>query len=99
MPQILIFLIGAVIGGGVAWFLIRKRPAAGGLIGEQTEKKRENKEKILELLSGKDRITNSEVERALGVSDATATRYLDELEKQRIRIIPCSGLIRVKRRK
>ena len=42
----------------------------------------ENKKKILELLKEKNKITNNDIEKLLGVSDATATRYLDELEKQ-----------------
>ena len=33
------------------------------------------------LLQDKGRITNDEAQKELGVSDATATRYLDELEK------------------
>ena len=39
-------------------------------------------EKILELLKAKEKITNDEVEKFLHVSDATATRYLNELEKE-----------------
>ena len=48
---------------------------------ERTRKKEENKNKILTVLQGKDKITNDEVQGLLGVSDATATRYLEELEK------------------
>lgn len=47
----------------------------------RTERKEENKDKILTLFQTKDQITNNDVETLLGVSDATATRYLDELEK------------------
>ena len=39
------------------------------------------REKILGLFGSTDQITNDDVQRALKVSDATATRYLDELEK------------------
>lgn len=46
------------------------------------EKKREKIDKILTLFSEKPQITNDEVEKLLHVSDATATRYLDELEKE-----------------
>ena len=43
----------------------------------------ENKGKVLQALEqGRGKITNDEVQKLLGVSDATATRYLDELEKQ-----------------
>ena len=37
---------------------------------------------ILEELKKQGRITNNEVESIVGVSDRTATRYLDELEKE-----------------
>lgn len=46
------------------------------------EKKQEKINKILTLFSEKSQITNDEVEKLLHVSDATATRYLDELEKE-----------------
>ena len=38
--------------------------------------------KIMMLFEKKKHITNDEVEKLLHVSDATATRYLSELEKQ-----------------
>jgi len=50
--------------------------------GRQSWKKAENKEKILEFLREHGKIQNNDVERLVGVSDATATRYLDELEKE-----------------
>lgn len=46
------------------------------------EKKREKIDKILTLFSEKTQITNDEAEKLLHVSDATTTRYLDELEKE-----------------
>ena len=46
------------------------------------EKKREKIDKILTLFSEKSQITNDEVEKLLHVSDATATRYLEQLEKE-----------------
>ncbi len=49
---------------------------------KQKEEVEERKKKILELLKEKDKITNDEAQKLLGVSDATATRYLDELEKE-----------------
>lgn len=45
------------------------------------EKIDEPKNRIMALLQEKGRVTNDDVQKALGVSDATATRYLDELEK------------------
>jgi Fic family protein len=38
--------------------------------------------KAFELFSQKEIITNNDLENELGVSDATATRYLEELERQ-----------------
>ncbi len=46
------------------------------------ENKEENKEKIMRFLQEKDEIRNNDVEQLLGVQDAMATRYLDELEKE-----------------
>ena len=47
------------------------------------EKKREKIDEIMNLFAEKQTVTNDEVEKLLHVSDATATRYLDELEKER----------------
>lgn len=49
---------------------------------EDAKKKRENLEKARSLFAGRDRVANDDIEKELGVSDATATRYLDELEKE-----------------
>ena len=48
---------------------------------EKSKKKQENLQKIEKLLETKLKITNNDVEKMLGVSDATAERYLDQLEK------------------
>ena len=45
-------------------------------------KKRLKLEKIMGLFAKKNKITNDQVEKLLHVSDSTATRYLDELEKE-----------------
>lgn len=49
---------------------------------ERQKQKQENKNKILELFKDKKKITNNDVEELLNVSDATAERYLNELEKE-----------------
>jgi predicted DNA-binding transcriptional regulator len=54
------------------------------LIEIQAKDKEENKNIILDMLESREKITNREVEEGLKVSDATATRYLDELEKEGI---------------
>lgn len=52
------------------------------IIGEQEKEKQENIEKLKGLIQNKERVTNDEVERFLNVSNATAERYLNELEKE-----------------
>ena len=76
MKYLLILAIGIVIG------LIFSRKRKGNLISEQSEQKSKNKRKILELLNTKHPITNNDVQELLKTSDASATRYLDELEKE-----------------
>ena len=46
--------------------------------------KENRKSQILELFKNKEELTNNDVEKFLDVSDATITRYLDELEKEGI---------------
>ena len=43
-----------------------------------------SREKIMELFSERDVVTNNDVERLLNISDATATRYLQELENDEL---------------
>jgi predicted HTH transcriptional regulator len=45
-------------------------------------KKRKKLDKVMAMFLKKSKITNDEVEKYLHVSDATATRYLSELEKE-----------------
>ena len=58
------------------------RRNGNGLIAEQTAKKAENKQKILAFVQEHGKIQNNDVEKLAGVSNATAERYLDELEKE-----------------
>ena len=46
------------------------------------DRKRKKRDKIMQALTTKNKITNDEVEKLLHVSDATATRYLSALEKE-----------------
>ena len=84
-------IIIAFVGIGLGYWLARRKRA--GEVGEvelnlpagkagQREVKEENKQKVLEYLQTNDKMTNNDVERMLGVSDATATRYMDDLEKE-----------------
>ena len=78
MKYLIILAIGLMLG-----YFIFSRKNKENFISEQTEQKAENKRKILDLLNTKRQINNTDIENHLGVSDATATRYLDELEKER----------------
>jgi predicted HTH transcriptional regulator len=51
-------------------------------VPEQIKLKEKNKEKILEYLKHNEKIVNNDVEKLVGVSDATAERYLNEIEKE-----------------
>ena len=64
-----------------------------GLIERQAEEKKKHLEAILELFaSGSGSVTNNQVEKMLGISDASAERYLDELEKMgKIRQVGTAG--------
>ena len=76
LPLIIVGLAGIAIG----MYLSRRK--ANGLIAEQTARKAENKKKILEFIHANGKIQNNDVEKLAGVSNATAERYLDELEKE-----------------
>lgn len=51
------------------------------LLEKQAREKEKNKQKIIEFFESRDKVANDDIENLLGISDATATRYLDELEK------------------
>ena len=96
--MLIYLVLGIIIGGvGVGWWMKRKLKSnlsvpAGhlpspGEMGEvinpeQVEKRKENLEKVLEIARQKGEIANDDVERGLGISNATAERYLQELETQ-----------------
>ncbi len=93
MNQLFIFILGLILGVFVVWFLIWSKVVKHGIKSQpgvdklqefnaEREKEREvNKQKILNLLEEKIKIANDDIQKLLSVSDATATRYLDELEK------------------
>ena len=62
---------------------IARRKANDGFIARQMEQKTENKQKrLLSFVQEHGKIQNNDVEKLVGVSNATAERYLDELEKE-----------------
>jgi len=95
MNYIALIIVGVVgIALGV-WFAWRcwGRGVGGGLIAEQGERKAENKGKILEFLRENGKVVNNDIEKLLGVSDATVTRYMSELEKEgKVRQIGKTGV-------
>jgi len=76
------FILAIVALAGIALGMYLARRGKGDLISEQSEKKAENKQKILEFVQANEKIQNNDVEKLAGVSNATAERYLDELEKE-----------------
>ena len=75
-----ILIIIALAGIALGMYIARRN--GNGLIAEQTAKKIENKQKILAFVQEHGKIQNNDVEKLAGVSNATAERYLDELEKE-----------------
>ncbi len=91
MNSVLVFIIGVVVGGFVVRFFGGRDKMSGegkgeNLIEKQAEEKRRNKEAILaaftKVSASQRGLSNNDVEKMLGISDATATRYFDELEKE-----------------
>ncbi|OGE77916.1 MAG: hypothetical protein A2751_02630 [Candidatus Doudnabacteria bacterium RIFCSPHIGHO2_01_FULL_46_14] len=76
------FILGIIIGAVIVWFLFKKSAAGKAVNPEQIEEKQKNLEKIMDMAHARGKVANDEVEKALGISDRTATRYLEELESQ-----------------
>lgn len=53
-----------------------------GIIKAESEEKEKNMANVRAFVTGKDKITNEDIQALLNVSDATAVRYLDDLEKE-----------------
>lgn len=61
-------------------------------MSRQEREKNEKKEMIIKFIKAEKKMNNEQVEKLVNVSDATAERYLDELEKEgRIRQIGKTG--------
>lgn len=81
MNYILLIIVAIA---GIALGVYMARRSKTGLIEEQTERKAENKKKILKFVQTNGKIKNNDAEKLAGVSNATAERYLDELEHEGI---------------
>jgi len=83
MNYILLIIVGLA---GIALGYYFSRRGKSGSLGEAHEaiqaRKERSKEKILEYLKTHKKVANNDVEKLLGVSDATAERYLGELEQE-----------------
>lgn len=85
MHPILYILIGFIVGVVVGRsFESKKIKGIGKITQERTGAKQENKDKIVAYLKERNSARNNDIEKLLGVSDTTATRYFDELQKQGI---------------
>jgi len=62
--------------------IVSSRPDLPDSVKKLIEKKEEYKVKILEELNKSGRIANDQAQKLLGVSDASAERYLQELEQE-----------------
>ena len=84
MNYIVLALVG-VVGVWLGLYLARKRSASGavGINEERSAQKEERKEAIFAHIQKQSRVTNDEVQKMFDVSDATATRYLQELEEEK----------------
>lgn len=76
-----ILITVAIIGIALGMYIARRK-ANAGFIAKQMEQKAENKQKILTFVQTHGKIQNNDVEKLTGVSNATAERYLDDLEKE-----------------
>jgi len=77
----LVLIIVALAGIALGMYIAR-RNANAGFIAKQMEQKTENKQKVLAFMQEHGKIKNNDVEKLAGVSNATAERYLEELEKE-----------------
>jgi len=84
MNSYITFAIGVVVGAVLVRMVMGRKWQSSALVEKQAEEKAEHEQKILaylETTKGK-QVTNNEIQDLLDISDATATRYLEELEKE-----------------
>ena len=81
----LILIIVAVAGIALGAYFARRKGTemqTKSLQPDQVKQKAENKDKVLTFVQKNREVKNGDVEKMLSVSDATAERYLNELEKE-----------------
>jgi predicted HTH transcriptional regulator len=92
MNSMIIFVAGVIVAIAVLIVVRKKKdpsPAsqndAGGFRAvneKRQQEKRAAKDKIMELAGRQNEISNGDAQKLLGVSDATVTNYLQELENE-----------------
>ncbi|MBI4114236.1 MAG: winged helix-turn-helix transcriptional regulator [Candidatus Niyogibacteria bacterium] len=60
----------------------KELPVGPDIVEKQEKEREENRKKVREYFETQSRATNDDIQRIFGVSDATATRYLEALEKE-----------------
>jgi len=82
------FVVATVIYGGFKYKDVRDSEGEKisffrrGIVGRQIQKKKQNLDKVLELLEEKGEMSNSDIHKILGVSKRTVVNYMDILEKE-----------------
>lgn len=75
------YFITFIIAFALGWILSSQKRKVS-FTSKQQKEKQAGKDAIYGLLETNHPLTNNDVEAMLGISDATATRYFDELEKE-----------------
>lgn len=82
--------VGYIIFKFVSWLFssridteaIKEEAKKEPLMEKQAREKVNNLRMVLEMFNSREKVVNDDVEKALSVSDATATNYLEELERE-----------------
>ena len=88
MIEALIFFLGFLLGTMSVYFAMRNQRTLCELHGvaahieKQQAEKQSRKERIIQIIKEKGTVANNDIEKALGVTDTTATNYLQELERE-----------------
>jgi len=82
------FFLGILLGGVIGYFIGKRKGGNNNpsFINDAERIKSENISKLKEYLNTQtdEQINNEEVRKLLNVSDTTACRYLDDLEKENL---------------
>ncbi len=81
-PMLALFFAVMIIAFLLFWHRHEERGNLSHFTPIRSSRKQEHLESVMGLASSRESITNNDVEEALGVSDATAERYLNELEAE-----------------